>query len=255
MSAPRRVLVVDDETNMRATLAEILQMEGYEVTTADSGEAAVELSAKDPFDVVLMDVRMPGMNGVEAFRVIRRQRSGVRVILMSAFPLAELKRLALCEGAVAFLAKPLNIESVVKLIENVKETAILIVEHEEATAVSLHRAIQEHGYRATVAYSAREALELASQIRYDLVFIDAALPAMNGLQLYLAVRQNHPGVTAIMLTGDEERSRRLAREAVAQTAYTALDKPLDFAAIPALLHRIVSQRISGAVEKPGETPR
>lgn len=255
MSNSQRVLVVDDETNMRETLAEILQMEGYDVGTADSGEAAVKASMREPFDVVLMDVRMPGMNGVEAFRIIHRQRQDIRVILMSAFPLEELKRIALREGAVAFLAKPLNIESVVKLIENVQETAVLIVEHEEVTAVRLQQALQESGYRATVARSARDALELASQIRFDLVFIDVALPAINGLQLYLAIRQNHPTITAIMLTGNEEDSRRLANEAVAQTAYTALTKPLDFTRIPALLHQIVSQRISGAVEKPCEMPQ
>jgi PAS domain S-box-containing protein len=117
--APRdgpTVLVVDDEKNMRTTLAEILRDEGYRVYTAETGEKAVRMCGRQDIDVVLMDVRMPGIDGVEAFRRIRQQRQGVRVIMMSAYSVDELEKVALAEGAVAFLRKPLQIDSVVKLI-------------------------------------------------------------------------------------------------------------------------------------------
>ena len=76
----RQVLIVDDEANMRKTLAEILRDEGYQVTTAASGEEAIRLCQTNRFEAVLMDVRMPGIDGVEAFRQIRRHQEGVRVI-------------------------------------------------------------------------------------------------------------------------------------------------------------------------------
>ena len=76
LDARARVLVVDDERNMRSTLAEILEAEGYAVETAESGEAAVQRCSVNPFDIVLMDVRMPGSNGVEAFRRIREHNRG-----------------------------------------------------------------------------------------------------------------------------------------------------------------------------------
>lgn len=117
MTRSARILVVDDEKNMRGTLAEILTEEGYSVDTAASGEAAVRACRSCEFHVILMDVRMPGINGVEAFRMIRSHRRDARVILMSAYSMEELKRAALDEGAVAFLPKPLNLESVVGLIE------------------------------------------------------------------------------------------------------------------------------------------
>ena len=128
-SAPRKeatlatsVLVVDDEKNIRLTLADILVAEGYEVRTADTGEKAVKLCHKRPFDVVLLDVRMPGMDGFEAFRLIRRERRGACVIMMSAYSTQEFRRVAQDEGAAAFLRKPLDIERVLELIREARPT-------------------------------------------------------------------------------------------------------------------------------------
>ena len=112
----RSVLVVDDEKNIRITLADILVGEGYEVRTADTGEKAVKLCHKWPFDVVLLDVRMPGMDGFEAFRLIRRERRDICVIMMSAYSTQEFRQVALDEGAAAFLRKPLDVERVLELI-------------------------------------------------------------------------------------------------------------------------------------------
>ena len=127
-SAPRKeatlatsVLVVDDEKNIRITLADILVGEGYEVRTADTGEKAVKLCHKRPFDVVLLDVRMPGMDGFEAFRLIRRDRRDTCVIMMSAYSTQAFRRLALEEGAAAFLRKPLDVERVLELIREAQQ--------------------------------------------------------------------------------------------------------------------------------------
>ena len=115
------ILVVDDEKNIRTTLADILEERGYEVLTADCGEKAVKLCEKRAFDVILMDVRMPGMDGFEAFRVIRRERRGARVIMMSAYGMHAFQRVARDEGAAAFVQKPLQIERLLSLIEESRD--------------------------------------------------------------------------------------------------------------------------------------
>ncbi len=115
-SGPTRVLVVDDERNMRTTLADILEDAGFDVSTADCGEKAVKMCGKRAFDAVLMDVRMPGIDGVEAFRLIKRKDQAVRVIMMSAYSMHELQSLAMREGAIGFLKKPLDLARVIALI-------------------------------------------------------------------------------------------------------------------------------------------
>ncbi len=119
-TSARDILVVDDEKNIRITLADILLGEGYEVRMAETGEKAVKLCRKQAFDVILLDVRMPGMDGFEAFRLIRRERRTAYVIMMSAYSTQEFRRVALEEGAAAFLRKPLDIERLLQLIREVR---------------------------------------------------------------------------------------------------------------------------------------
>ncbi|MCK4342150.1 MAG: response regulator [Phycisphaerae bacterium] len=244
------VLIVDDEKNMRTTLADILRDEGYDVTMAATGEEAVELCSNGRYDIVLLDVRMPGIGGVKAFRLIRRHQEGVRVIMMSAYSVDELKQAALDEGAVAFLPKPLDVERVVKLIGEVKDTAILVVEDDERTAILLRDGLKEQGYRVTVTTSPHDALELVEQIRFDLVFIDAKLPSMTGLELYLAIKKITPAAIAIMIAGMEKEFEEIAKEAVRRNAYTLVRKPLDIDHVLGLLQRVTGQRASDDLRKP-----
>lgn len=245
-----RILVVDDEPGMRKSLADILLDEGYEVKIAEDGAKAVELCSRETFDVVIMDVRMPGLDGVEAFRRIRTHSAGTRVILMSAFGVEELKSQALDEGAIAFLEKPLDIEAVVHLIENANETSVLVVEADESLKAQLHDSLKDHGYHVTSAGTAHDALELLEQIRFDIILIDVELPAMSGLDLYLAIKRLTPAALAIMISGADEEFLELAQKAVDQTAYTFVRKPLDLDHLLHLLERIYSQRVSKAIQKP-----
>jgi CheY-like chemotaxis protein len=112
----QRILVVDDEKNVRTTLADILNEEGHEVVTAESGERALKLCNRSRFDVILLDVRMPGIDGLEALRAIRARLTGACVIMMSAYSIDRMEQLLLAAGAEAVMRKPLDIPRMLALV-------------------------------------------------------------------------------------------------------------------------------------------
>ncbi len=106
--APRggKVLVVDDQRNMRATTAIVLRDAGYVVAEAEDGQAAVQRVAAETFDVVLTDLRMPEVDGMEVLRAAQRLAPETQVIVMTAYGTIESAVEAIRRGAYDFLAKP-----------------------------------------------------------------------------------------------------------------------------------------------------
>ncbi|MCA9663369.1 MAG: response regulator [Myxococcales bacterium] len=106
----RRILIVDDNQELAENLAELLEDEGHTTTTADSGERAIDISGGLDFDLLLSDVRMPGINGVELVIRLRVYRPRLCCLLMSAYSSEELRREAKSAGVAAILDKPLDLD-------------------------------------------------------------------------------------------------------------------------------------------------
>ncbi len=85
MKTSYRILIVDDEDNVRRMLATAFSLQGHETHCASNGQAALQHFADTPPDVVLMDIRMPEMNGIEALKVMRAQQPRIPIILMTAY--------------------------------------------------------------------------------------------------------------------------------------------------------------------------
>lgn len=116
--SPSRLLIVDDDRFIVRTLTDILRLKGYQAEGAYSGEEALTAVERCPYDAVLMDIRMPGLSGVEVFRLIRRCLPRTRVILMSAYTDSELAAAAEQEGVVRVLPKPVDMAEVLTLLES-----------------------------------------------------------------------------------------------------------------------------------------
>ncbi|MCP4869362.1 MAG: response regulator [Proteobacteria bacterium] len=110
MDAPNQILVVDDSVQVLALVKSILGAEGYAVTTAESGEAALELVSSQPFDLVLMDATMPGMSGFDACTEIKRLPHGAAtpVVFLTGMNDRRSYEQALEVGGDDFLSKPIG---------------------------------------------------------------------------------------------------------------------------------------------------
>jgi len=110
MKNPKHVLIVDDETEMRAALTEALKREGHSIVTADNGQTALEKFDEETFDLVLSDVKMPKMNGEELLREIKSRSPGTPVIMMTAYGTIDSAVQSMKDGAFDYLLKPFSAE-------------------------------------------------------------------------------------------------------------------------------------------------
>jgi DNA-binding NtrC family response regulator len=109
MNKPFRILIVEDGQNMMRTLADILTTSGYVAETAGLAEEGLRKMEATPFDCVVSDIVLPGMNGVEFQKVIKEKYGAIPVVLITAYTDNEQIARAREQGALAFMEKPLDI--------------------------------------------------------------------------------------------------------------------------------------------------
>ncbi len=117
MNKQTDILVVDDNPAMAETLADILHAKGYQIHTAFSGEEALRILERERIDIMLTDVRMPDMNGVELYRRSRDAQPSMRTFLMTAYSADDVIQQGLNEGIKTVLTKPLDMNLLLTLID------------------------------------------------------------------------------------------------------------------------------------------
>jgi DNA-binding NtrC family response regulator len=131
MTLHERILVVDDEEQMRDLLAKVLERKGYQVSVCGDGTQALAFLEREPVDLVITDVRMPGLNGMEALRAIKELNSEIVVLIMTAFGSIDQAVQAVKEGAYDYINKPFKIDEILLTIEKALEERHL--RHEVST--------------------------------------------------------------------------------------------------------------------------
>ena len=113
----KRILLVDDEVDFTTSLSRLLLVRGYEVRAADSGNAALKLLGEAPFDAVVLDLKMPGMDGITTLDEIQNLGLFTQTIILTGHGTAETAEKARMMGAHAFLSKPVDLEELLESIE------------------------------------------------------------------------------------------------------------------------------------------
>lgn len=113
----RRILVVDDDRAMVKTLCDIFRLRGWEPSGAYSGKEAVNLQQTDPFPVVLMDIKMPEMDGLTASKVMKRENADLRIFLMTAHIGPYAVREVMRDGEYLVVQKPIDLPSLLSMLE------------------------------------------------------------------------------------------------------------------------------------------
>jgi two-component system nitrogen regulation response regulator NtrX len=182
-----RILAVDDERSIRDILAQVLGYEGYDVSTAGSGGEALSMHRAHPFDLVLLDVKMQGIDGIETLQQLRQQDPAARVVMISGHSTIATAVQAVKDGAFDFLEKPLDSDRLLVTVQRALE----------------HRRLEGENARL------REGLARATDARFAMVGDTAGLARIREL-----VTRVGPTNARVLITGENGSGKELVARAI-----------------------------------------
>jgi DNA-binding NtrC family response regulator len=228
MMARPRVLIVDDEPDTCENLSDILNDVGYDVSVAHDGYAALNLVEQNAYDIALLDLRMPGMDGLELYRRIREISSGTVAIVVTAYASSDTAKSVLSAGAWRIVSKPVDTGKLMGMVATALETPlVLVVDDDRELCDNLWDLLHERGFRVSLAHDLPDAEKALRQHKYHVVLIDMKLPAGDGCQVLRYLQQVDKESRAILITGHAGEQEAKVREALAAGAEAVCYKPFD----------------------------
>jgi CheY-like chemotaxis protein len=240
------ILVVDDDPDNCRNLADILEDLGYRVDTAQSGPDAIELARRTSYDIALLDLRMPGMDGLELYRELKRIRPGAVALLVTAYSGGGKAEEALTAGMWKVVTKPVDLAKLLPLVdEALGQPLILVVDDDHDLCANLGEMFRERGFRVAVAHTLEEAEARIREEGFRVVLIDMMLPGADGGAVFRAVREARPEARTVLVTGARERFADLIEQALAEGADAVCYKPFDIPQLLSTLDRLAGSSGAG----------
>ncbi len=236
------VLIVDDDPNIGETLVDILEASGYEARFATSGAEALSLFKKKKFDAVLLDIRMPGMDGVETLRRIKEHHPTTTVVMITAFAEDKLIDQAKAEGALRVLSKPLDIDKIVSFLEKLEVLkTMFIVDDDVPFCNSLKDALSIHSYKVAIAHNAEDAIDTFSKQKSGIVLLDMKLNGENGLEVANKLKERGYKYAIILMSAYKKEFQPLLDKAGQINDF--IEKPFEINDLINLLDKISRKRL------------
>jgi len=221
-----KVLVVDDDRSMVKTICDILRISGFGAESAFSGEEALEKVKRERPDCILMDIKMPGINGVEALRRIKEFLPDLPVVLMSAYATDEQAEEAKKNGALALLTKPIDIQMLLFFLSLLKkEKSILVVDDDPAFCKTLKDILQARGYRVETVSEPEKVLEEMEREYKQVVVLDLKLGNVDGVDVLKNIRAKYPTKPVVLVTGYKVEMAASIQNGLRMGVFACLYKP------------------------------
>ena len=225
----RSILIVDDEVDACENLRDILVDLGYRVGIARNGLEAIEQMGRSDYDLALLDLKMPGMDGVSVYREIKRIHPETAAIVVSAFSGSELAETALEEGAAGVVAKPIDVpELLTAIATSLANPLVLVVDDDADFCHNLWQILNGKGYRVALAHSAGGAHRQLAAKSFDVVLIDLKLRGSEtGEDVLRIVADTNPKARRMLVTGFREGSLETIRNLLDRGVDAVCYKPID----------------------------
>jgi len=210
---------------MRLSLKNVLIMKGYDVSLAEDGNQALEAVRNSRFKVIFMDIKMPGMSGVETFIKIKEIDPQVTVIMMTGYAVEDEIKIAIREGAYTVVYKPFEMNHVLKVVEDCLDgrTLILAIEEGSEMRAKLKPFFEKKGFKVTVVNTGEECVKCVHEKKFQIIILNMQLPGIDGLETLRRVKTIRPDVGVIMITAESEEN--LIQKAMEQGSSACIRRP------------------------------
>lgn len=245
-----KILVVDDDRRIVKTTCDILKIKGHEPVPAYTGEEGIEKVRADVPDCVLMDIKMPGINGVETMKRMKEIAPSLTIVLVTAYATEDLIQEAERAGAYAVLSKPLDFQMILTFLSLLaREENILIVDDDSDFLRTLKDVLTLRGYRVKTESEPDNVLERLEKDSSFVVLLDLKLGDVNGVDVLARIREEYPDKPVIMVTGYRQEMGTTVEKGLKIGAYTCLYKPLEIDALIGLLEEIRLKKLASVLVK------
>jgi len=218
------ISVIDDDESVRRTTSRLIESFGFLAAAFESAESFLSSGHLNDTSCLIVDVQMPGMNGLQLQSQLAAAGCNIPIIFITAFDDKESRRRAMQAGAVAFLGKPFNDE---QLLESIRlalrelndepggaRNLISIIDDDEAVRRTTTRLIESFGFRAAAFESTEDFLGSGHLNDTSCLIVDVRMPRTNGLQLQSQLAASDCRIPIIFITAyDDKESRRRAMQA------------------------------------------
>lgn len=204
-----RILIIDDDEIVCNGVKSVLEKEGYEVDTCLSGVSGIEKVKNADYDLIYLDIHMPGMNGLETFRHIKAIKENSKVCIITAMSDDRMTEylLLIKEGAVdKIVRKPVFKDMLLKITKELLEKEpgrkkILVIDDDELVREAFKAVLEELDFKIDYAKTAKEALDLFNANSYHLIYLDLHLPDKDGNDLLKEIRAINKDIKICVMSG------------------------------------------------------
>ena len=230
-----KVLLVDDEKEFVESLSERLKLRNVEAQVAFDGEQALEAIKREKPDVMVLDLRMPGIDGIDVLRKVRQSDPGMEVVILTGHGTDKDEEQVLKLGASALLKKPVDIDQLTRTFRKEK-LKVLLVDDEKEFVESLSERLELRNLSPKIAYNGEQALETLKEGPPDVMVLDLRMPGIDGIDVLRKVRKDHPDVAVVILSGHGTDKDK--KEAMRLGASAYLKKPIDVDQLVGTVHKV-----------------
>lgn len=251
MKSAHRILIIDDSAVFRTSMKKILASMNAEIILAEDGQKGLDLALREKFDIIVSDIDMPKINGIELCRSLKRTPStqGMPVVMVSTFDSDSDIDYGFQAGASAYLSK-YEIQS--RLLETVEsvlskskfkgEHLVMVVDDSKVVLRIVEKGLAEAGFKVITAENGKKALDLLRTVRPDLILTDIEMPDIDGFDFCQTVH-THPDFSSVPIVAMSSKTDRGIMKRMVQNGASAyICKPFNIDELVILVEKVLSDQ-------------